>query len=332
MPGLFGRHETGLKIARLLAFSVLLAVTGIRVARAEFDIVDSLEWMAIDAPLIIRGRVTEFKDTKGPDGVTYRDITVAVAEVIKGKLEEKSVEVRLRLLGENRAGLAWKEVGHPYLLFLRKGRAIDDQAMANRWVLREARQSAVDLDKPELAYLADMTKARTADDILKAVREYAKKEAKASVVGEPNIFKPQTGYLRLEVPWDSEIRREPHDDRVLYLNVPADEKYRPLAMKEAQSHHTWYRAEGADMLRNYPGKETLELLTRLLQDPGESKWSTSRSELDRISYPVREAAYDSLRALGENPEKPVLERKPSDEEIKRFLEERKKPQGLEKGS
>jgi len=315
------------KLARCLFLAAFLAGIGASGAQAEINIVDSLEWMAMDAPLIVRGRVTEVKDTKGPGDATYRDVTIAVDEVIKGKLGEKAVVVRLRLFTEDKAGLAWKESGHSYLFFLRKGRAADDEALADRWVLRDARQSAVDLDKPEKTYFADMTKAGKADDILKAVREYAKKESKFPEVDEPNYFKPQAGYLRLEVPFASEIHGELYGGSACYLNVPADEKYRPLAMKKAQSEHAWERAKGADMLRNYPGKETVELLTKLLQDPGEAKWGSDNSGLVRVSYPARAAAYDALRALGEKPEKPVLERKPTDEEIRQDQEERRKHQG-----
>jgi hypothetical protein len=312
------------KPAKCLLLAALLAGIGAAGAQAEIRIVDSLEWMAMDAPLIVRGRVTESKDTKGPGDVTYRDVTVAVDEAIKGKLEEKTVVVRLRLFPEDKAGLAWKESGHAYLFFLRKGRAADDKALADCWVLRDERQPTVDLDKPKRAYFADMTKGRKADDILKAVREYAKKESKFPEVGEPNYFKPQAGYLRLEVSGASEIHGELFGGSTCYLNVPADEKYRPLAMKKAQSENAWERAGGADMLRNYPGKETIELLTKLLQDPGEAKWVSNSAGLERVSYPARAAAYDALRALGEKPEKPVLERKPTEEEIRREREEREK--------
>lgn len=75
-------------------------------------------------------------------------------------------------------------------------------------------------------------------------------------------------------------------------------------------------ADGANMLRNYPGPQAIRILTELLDDPGEREWSNGGGALVRIDYPVRKAAYDSLLALGEKPEKPLLQRLPTAEEVR----------------
>jgi hypothetical protein len=46
--------------------------------------------------------------------------------------------------------------------------------------------------------------------------------------------------------------------------------------------------------------------------------SGERRELVSVGYPVRRAAYDALLALGEKPEKPVIEREPTPREVAEF--------------
>src|SRR5262249_10570214 len=97
-----------------------------------------------------------------------------------------------------------------------------------------------------------------------------------------------------------------------YLIVPVEEKYRPMAERLARSKSVHDRAQGADMLRNFPGPGTTRLLTKLLADPGEGRWTDARGGVVSIEYPVRRAAYDALVALGEKPKRPVVERKPKE--------------------
>jgi hypothetical protein len=295
------------KVFALLAV-VLTNISG--AARAEINIVDSLEWMSVDARLIVRGKVVRCDDVQGPGDVTYRDTTVEIAEVIKGKPEGKTVTIRLRFLGKDTAGAAWKESGHTYLFFLTQGKVADDKNLAGHWVLREWHYSVVDLDKPGKVYTAEMKPADDGKAILATVKKYAAMPMPRDV-GEPNVFKPQRGFLRFEVPPDSPIFVELWSGSSVYLHVPAEEKLRPFVFALARSKDASERARGADMLRSYPGKETVKLLNELLNDPAESRWIGANGKLTKISYNVRRAAYDSLLDLGEKPEKPVFEREPT---------------------
>jgi hypothetical protein len=72
------------------------------------------------------------------------------------------------------------------------------------------------------------------------------------------------------------------------------------------------------MLRNYPGQATLRTLQDLLKDPAESHRVKGPDGLVGVGYPVRKAAYESLLALGEKPDKPILERPPTPEEVRDF--------------
>jgi hypothetical protein len=286
-------------------------------ARAEINLVDSLEWMTVDSPLIVRGKVLGSGDTGGPGAVVYRDVKVRVQDALKGDPGGQTVTVRLRLVGADQTASAWARDGHSFLFFLRKGQDEGDAALTGRWVLRETRQSAIDLNRPKGAYTADMRRARDSAEILRLVRRYAARKPPRRAVGAPNIFKAQDGYLRLEIPFDAPFFSEVFAGSTCYINVPVEAKHRPLALARARSADLHERAAGADLLRNFPGEDTVKLLRALLRDPGESRWTGQNGELVRISYPVRAAAYDSLRALGEAPERPVLERPPSAEEVRK---------------
>jgi hypothetical protein len=300
----------------------LLVVCGpCRTVFAEINIVDSLEWMAIDAPFVVRGKVTGLKDTKGPGSVVYRDVTIAVEETVKGQRQDETINIRLRLLGVDKAGIEWQHSGHSYLFFLCRGRARDDQALTGWWVLRESRQSVIDLNQPQRVYTADLKWAKDGAAILGAVREQAAHHGLPGYVGAPNIFKAQIGYLRLEIPLDTEFFNEVYARSSCYINVPADEKYRPLALSKARSEKYYERAEGAAMLRNFPRPETSKLLRAMLVDPGEAQWMSGSDQLVNVSYPVRLAAYEALVALGEYPETlPLFERKPTTAEIQKVRE------------
>jgi hypothetical protein len=304
------------------AMSAILVFTTAPAARAEINIVDSLEWMALDAPLVIRGRVTRFNDTPGPGQVVYRDITVQVQEVLKGGIKDKTVPVRLRLLGSDRdvTGKQWLASGHSFLFFLRPGLAEDDKALAGRWVLREDRQSALDLDAPQRVYTADMKRPKDAAEVLRLARHHAGRKSLLRAVGAPNVFKPQRGYLRLEIPADAGIFAEVFAGSVCYLNVPAEAKHKPLAVAAARSANTWERARGADMLRNFPGADTLKLLKGLLHDPGEATATNQQGVPVEVTYPVRLAAFDALTDLGESPARPLTSRQPTADEIRRVRE------------
>jgi hypothetical protein len=290
--------------------AALLALAAVP-ARAEIQVADSLEWMTVASPVVLRGKVIGHRDVKGPGSVVYRDFTIRIEEAVKGRPAGKELVVRFRLFAPDPAGLAWQADGRSLLFFLTEGRAADDKELAGKLVPRDGLRSVIDLERPTGAFTADMQLATTELAVLSVVRRYAGWPA-ARGAGRPNVFTGQRGFLRLEVPFEAPIHGKLFGGSTCYLIVPALEKYRPMAerMARARSPHT--RAQGADMLQNYPGLGTVRLLTKLLADPGEQRWRNQRGEVVSIEYPVRRAAYDSLVALGEKPKRPVVERKPKE--------------------
>ena len=299
---------------RLLIVGLLLCAS----VSAEISIVDSIEWMAVDTPLIVVGTVAHCATTKSRPG-TYVTITVQIDEALKGEPGGETVTFRMSNPYRDETCATWQEDGHPRLFFLRKGIPNDGGNIDGHWTPRDWRHAIIDLNKPEHVCSEDMTLLTNADEILKVVRQWrAWQPPELAEVAEHSIHQPQEGYLRLEPPGDSPVYRDIWADSTCYINVPAAEKYRPMVMKMLRSGQTSQIAAGANMLRNYPGDDTVDVLTQLLRNPRMSAWSKGAGLLDRYSYDVRKAAYDSLLALGATPEKPVLERAPGESEAREF--------------
>ena len=208
-------------------FCLLLLSLCDKVSHAEINVVDSLEWMTLDTPLIVRAQATKVSDSKGLGQIVYRDVFLQVQETLKGQVGNKPLRVRLRLFTGNSTGLNWPKNKHSLLFFLRRGRAQDDRALDGCWVVREPFQSIIDLSHPERVYTADMKRATKASAILPIVRDFAKRSVPHRYVGAPNIFKPQEGYVRLEIPTDSPCYAEVFGGSACYINVPAQHKEYP---------------------------------------------------------------------------------------------------------
>jgi len=198
---------------RLLLTAAVLLVTGAP-ARAEIMVADSLEWMTVDAALIVKGRVSGWKDTKGPGDVVYRDVTVKVEETFKGKKAAKALTVRLRLFKGDRTATDWQRTGRSYLFFLRQGKKDEEEGLVGKWLPRGSGSAprAIDLREPEGAYGADLKLLTDSRVILARVKQFAK-------------HAPETmGWQRREVDFDSPVHAKIFAGSSCYLNVPGQPK------------------------------------------------------------------------------------------------------------
>jgi len=109
-----------MKLAWIALSVVFLCVAP---AQAEIRVVSSVEWKAVISPLIVRAKVAAMKDATGLHaGISLRDVTLEVEEVLKGAIEGKALACRVPGQGAAAADpwVAWKTSGHPVLLFLRR--------------------------------------------------------------------------------------------------------------------------------------------------------------------------------------------------------------------
>jgi hypothetical protein len=280
--------------------------------RAETIVVDSLEWRTVEAPLIVRGKVTRSQEVKvADDQRAWHDITVAITESLKGDLAGKTLV--FRTLSQD----AWAE--HEYLFFLcrwHKDHWNEGNTSALKSQITQTSGGAIDLDSPHQVYTADQTYARTAREILDIVRRSAKLPTGGrgrEVGADPT--KRGTLKLNVEVHFDAPIHAYLYAGSAVLLVVPADEKRKSEGLMMLASMDPHIRAAGARRLAHYPGPATIKELRERLKDTGQVE-VIQAGKLILIRYPVRQAAYESLLNLGEKPDKPVFERNPTGEEAR----------------
>ncbi|MBI3323899.1 MAG: hypothetical protein HYZ92_01285 [Candidatus Omnitrophica bacterium] len=291
-------------------------------AHARIHIARSLEWMTVDAPLIVRGVVTEVHTTNGLFAEqplwNVQEVTITIHETLKGSPQQT---VTFRWLNSSyESAEQWKADGHERLFFLTHG-APDYYGvnLTQDWVLYGGYPYVpVDLVTVEKAPVAaDMTVAKTADQILGNVKARLEQAANAKLpmVSRPDVsvgfahYAPN-GAVQLEVPQNSEAFTALWNGSSCFLIVPADERYRLEALQMIRSNDDGKRIEGAQILSAYPGDDTVNILKGLLSDPGtheETQYSSGK-ERKYEKYGVREAAWQALKRLGIDVPQPVLEK------------------------
>jgi hypothetical protein len=107
------------------------------------------------------------------------------------------------------------------------------------------------------------------------------------------------GSLCFGMPWDSPAQSTTWSGSLNMLVVPSDPEYLDEIMGAAGSSSIDTRCWAAHSLQFYPGPRTETLLRELLQDTGIEE-RTTHERMSRVekSMPVRNAAYESLTALG----------------------------------
>ncbi len=281
-------------------------------AQAEINLVESLEWMTVRTPLVVRGKVIRCVDVQDPvENRPYRDVTIAVAEKLKGRHDEKTVTLRLLAGSDDPRGHNWKKSGHEYLFFLTRENRDGLKGLEGRW---QPLLEPIDLDSLEHVYSARMYRLTRRNDALAIVRKYTRLPTPG---GGDDPTKRSPSPLVIEVPTDADIFNELYGGSAVLMTVPADEEYRPRVLALARSPNGWERERGARQLLAYPGRESVQLLRELLKDGHEAQVFAGQGKLVRVEYPVRRAAYQSLLGLGEKPAKPVTEREPTPEEVRR---------------
>jgi hypothetical protein len=295
--------------------ALILLLLPLSAARAETIVVESIEWRTAAVPLVVAGKVFACSDVQPKSGGLFRDVTINIEERFKGSDDGKSVTFRLQVEPGERTGKDWKESGRSYVFFLHKGSKDHHRpAQQGKWVLRG---ELIDLGKPDRVYTADMKCAETGKEVLDLVRGSARLATSGGKQDERDPSKRGTRDLLLDVPTDAAIFNQLYSGSAVWMRVPAEEKYRPRLEKMTRSTDVWDRSNGAWKLGKLPPTAaTIKLLTGLHKDAGEAQQFEGR-KLVRIIYPVRRSAYDALVDLGQKPAKPVLERDPTPEEMRK---------------
>jgi hypothetical protein len=96
-------------------------------------------------------------------------------------------------------------------------------------------------------------------------------------------------------------------ETVFHLFVPYEPEYRRGFLNNLDDPHTWTRYGAAIHLAHYNDPEVVAALKQRLDDDGLAQLANSRGE---STYSVRKAAYESLRSLGVDVPRPILDPPP----------------------
>lgn len=282
----------------LLVFVGLIGMT--TPLAAAIVLVESLEWVSADADLVVRGTITEF-DRVNDKGTIWAKATVKVAAGYKGKVKEgdeikfvashksRFASDALAALGKNKTEAIFCLVKSER--YKDKGADYKDAPWALRLSQGDLDQSAIDLsgESGTLVVTADARLLTRKDDIVKAA------EAAAS----PEAAKPKQG--RLDAPASSDVVRKYSTGDGVWLIVPLNDRLQAIARDWLKSKEIDFRVEGANALKHFKSDDNIQLLKRLLEDPG------SRSSGKAKTYPVRQAAFAVLKEWGVQVKPPVVE-------------------------
>lgn len=293
-----------------LAFlTLLLPAAPAAPAAAEITVGESLDWLVLSRPHVAVAAVAGSDvEVDAGDGWAYLTIRYRVKQAVKG---EPPAESSLRRpAGAPKDAEAIRQgapgEGAEFLLFF------DDQKRINY---------AINLDRPgdrwhTAAFATDFRVLKDRKAIM-AVVEKRVAQLKVDPPKEPlpanaaNIFTPPDRFLRLDVPFDTPAHAALFAGSSAYLIVPADPEFKAKLLEQIRDPSPRERARAAALLGAYRGEETVGALKSLLNDPERTQIVTTvmlatGEKRDRkvTVYPVRQAAYDTLRRLGADVPKP----------------------------
>lgn len=257
---------------------------------------DSIEWMAADSSLIVRGSILAVETDNERESFPWHRVYFRVEETIKGT-HHRSLAFIVKSSAGDREIRQWRET-RPVLVFLKESRFV-----VARWRQRKYSRypfaprtghssfSIVGLDPTEETSLYDLSLTAITDpaSILKVTKEAA---AAPAIAGESCRY-------WLNVPGGSLMR----------LAAPVDDRLEYRAKQWLRSEDKQFRREGVGALVFFRSEANADLLRGLFNDPG--AWIHAHEKDGRIArkervYEVREEAHAMLEAWGFEAPLPVI--------------------------
>jgi hypothetical protein len=265
------------------------------------DFLESIEWMAVDSSVVVRGAIVALRIDPDADGNVWHAVTFRVDETLKGPHRPMHRFVVWGNLIEKEIP-RWKEAGRPLLAFLDESRFMVARGqrpyarfpLAPRTGHRKGSLIELDAAAETPAYSLDLRPIRRPEEVLRAAKDAI---ATTSAPGT----KP-CGYSFMLPGMD--LRN---------LTVPVDARLEAWARQWVRSDDKDLRRLGAAALVFFPSDANAEILRGLLDDPG--SWNLVIQESVRLrkerAYWVREEASSVLRAWGHEVPRGVI-REPID--------------------
>jgi hypothetical protein len=278
----------------------LLGVAFPSAANAEIAFGESIEWVTADSDRIVVGKVAKVEIVAG-----HEVVTVDVTKTLRGKHEPTAKFVVRVYLGKRAKG--WHEDGLPMVFFLYryeegKKRAEDPSLPADapklpvgfEWVLRDA----VLLGKTKRQWPGTIN-VFTRDFGLLTEPDAITRHIEAYVKTIPADWKKKN--ISLDAPSESAVYKKLWSRSAVFLTVPVDRQLEKDGRAWCKDDAVETRVRGAKVLGKFKSDENVKILRALLQDDGFYTGNGLRR------YVVRGAAFESLRGLGVEVARPVLE-------------------------
>lgn len=272
-------------------------------AQPTFTRAETLEWMAAESPLVVRGLVVDFARETDPAGAVWDTVVVRVLETLKGPRRPFHTFAMHNLVHKEDLP-RWKGTGQELLIFF-TDRTDHEKLSAYDVTPRDVspgRQAVIELSGrggsggAKVVYTLDLKDPSGPREVLDRTR--------AAVAASRGPGGPRAHQVRWPKGSGGNV------DRV----VPVDERLGRQARLWARSGDAGLREEGAKALGSVASAEDVPALKALLTDPSSEpvfEYDAEKAVEVGRTYPVRRAAYDALRGLGVRVPEPVLrERSP----------------------
>lgn len=288
---------TRYRLVPCFALGLTLALAAPPDARAEINVVDSVEWMTADSDLVVRGAVQRIHQHTRRGRRLYT-VTLRVMEVLKPTTRRARSRRTVRFAVGSWLGkslVAWKKSGAELLVFLARSEA---GVRTPPFALRRSRgtvQSVVRLSgpKPHRLYTMGFQVLARRADLLRAVGAAARTVR-------------ATRSHRVDVPGSSPAYRALWGGSAVWMYVPRGPRLQRLARTWLRSASVFQRVAGVKALATHRSQATVRSLRGLLRDPGHFIETRGPGHRRTRVYAVRAAAYEALRSWRIPVRKPVL--------------------------
>jgi hypothetical protein len=293
------RINPGSRICRLrLVLSTTLLVWTAVTARGQpiVEDIDSVEWMAADSSLIVRGTVIAEQIKEEPEGYVWHKVAFRVDETLKGE-HRPTLQFIVQTNTIDKEIGQWRDESRPLLAFLDDSPRVVARWRSKNWArfpfaprtgycngsfLELGRQGA------PACYTLDFRALRGTEPILEATRNAIRGLAITARICSHAFMIPGDSLKRLTVPVDSRLEAQ--------------------ARKWTGSADMYVRVLGASALVYFRSDENAETLKGLLNDPAtwehQNLLARGAERKERV-FAVREEAYAVLDAWGYNVSHPA---------------------------
>jgi hypothetical protein len=280
-----------------LALSMLLVFSLAATAKGQpiVEDIDSVEWMAADSSLIVRGTVIAEQVNEEPQGFVWHTVAFRVDETLKGE-HRPTVKFIVQTNTIDKEIGRWREDRRPLLAFLD-----DSPRVVARWLSRKwARYPFAPRTGYRKGSFLELGRQGTTTCYTLELRALAGTEPTLEATRNAILGPVSTARLyshTLMIPGEN-LKR---------LTVPVDSRLEAQARKWIASADKNLRVLGASALIYFRSDENAKLLKSLINDPAswEHQLVSEVAERRERVFEVREEAWSVLDAWGVQVSHPV---------------------------